>query len=151
MATGGFFTPYDTPIQQQLNDEELKAIMDTAHALGKTVTAHVYTNELMQKLIAFGIDGMEHGSLMNRETAQLIEEKGCTWFRPSVHTRKRFIMIRKKSRKNSRNSAGNWNCIRMRFRQDGKSSAAVRSNWATEPILWQTTRTMKAVMNTKPG
>ena len=76
MATGGFFTPYDTPIQQQLNDEELKAIMDTAHALGKTVTAHVYTNELMQKLIAFGIDGMEHGSLMNRETAQLIEEKG---------------------------------------------------------------------------
>ena len=76
MATGGFFTPYDTPVQQQLNDEELKAIMDTAHALGKTVTAHVYTNELMQKLIAFGIDGMEHGSLMNRETAQLIEEKG---------------------------------------------------------------------------
>lgn len=45
MATGGFFTPYDTPIQQQLNDEELKAIMDTAHALGKTVTAHVYTND----------------------------------------------------------------------------------------------------------
>ena len=76
MATGGFFTPYDTPIQQQLNDEELKAIMDTAHELGKTVTAHVYTNELMQKLISFGIDGMEHGSLMNRETAQIIEEKG---------------------------------------------------------------------------
>lgn len=76
MATGGFFTPYDTPIQQQLNDEELKAIMDTAHELGKTVTAHVYTNELMQKLISFGIDGMEHGSLMNRKTAQIIEEKG---------------------------------------------------------------------------
>ena len=76
MATGGFFTPYDTPIQQQLNDEELKAILDTAHELGKTVTAHVYTNELMQKLIAFGIDGMEHGSLMNRETAQLIEDQG---------------------------------------------------------------------------
>ena len=73
MATGGFFTPYDTPIQQQLNDEELKAIMDTAHELGKTVTAHVYTNELMHKLISFGIDGMEHGSLMNRETAQIIE------------------------------------------------------------------------------
>ena len=37
----------------------------------------MYTqNELMQKLIAFGIDGMEHGSLMNRETAQLIEDKG---------------------------------------------------------------------------
>ena len=73
MATGGFFTPYDNPIQQQLNDEELQAIMTTAKELGKTVTAHVYTNELMQKLIRFGIDGMEHGSLMNEETAAMME------------------------------------------------------------------------------
>ncbi len=76
MATGGFFTPYDNPIQQQLNDEELQAIMTTAKELGKTVTAHVYTNELMQKLIRMGIDGMEHGSLMNEETAAMIEEAG---------------------------------------------------------------------------
>lgn len=75
MATGGFFTPYDNPIQQQLNDEELQAIMTTAKELGKTVTAHVYTNELMQKLIRFGIDGMEHGSLMNEETAAMMEER----------------------------------------------------------------------------
>lgn len=75
MATGGFFTPNDTPIQQQLSDEELETIISTAHDLGKTVTAHVYTNELMQKLIRFGIDGMEHGSLMNEETAAMFEEK----------------------------------------------------------------------------
>lgn len=75
MATGGFFTPYDNPVQQQLNDEELQAIMATAKELGKTVTAHVYTNELMQKLIKFGIDGMEHGSLMNEETAAMMVEK----------------------------------------------------------------------------
>ncbi|MDO4489649.1 MAG: amidohydrolase family protein [Lachnospiraceae bacterium] len=75
MATGGFFTPNDTPIQQQLNDEELEAIITTAHELGRTVTAHVYTNELMQKLIRFGIDGMEHGALMNEETAAMFEEK----------------------------------------------------------------------------
>ena len=36
----------------------------------------MYTNELMQKLIRMGIDGMEHGSLMNEETAAMIEEKG---------------------------------------------------------------------------
>jgi imidazolonepropionase-like amidohydrolase len=73
MATGGFFTPYDTPIQQQLNDEELQAIITTAHELGKTVTAHAYTNELIQKLIRFGITGVEHGSLMNEETAAMME------------------------------------------------------------------------------
>lgn len=76
MATGGFFTPNDTPFQQQLNDEELRAIMQTAKELGKTVTAHVYTNELMNKLLDFGIDGMEHGSLMNEETAARIEDMG---------------------------------------------------------------------------
>lgn len=51
MATGGFFTPYDNPSQQQMNDEELKAIMDTAHEWGKTCTAHVYSVDHMQKLI----------------------------------------------------------------------------------------------------
>lgn len=72
MATGGFFTPYDNPSQQQLNDEEMKAIMDTAHEWGKTVTAHVYSTDHMKKLIQFGIDGMEHCSLMDEETAQMI-------------------------------------------------------------------------------
>lgn len=75
MATGGFFTPYDNPMQQQLRDEELRAIIQTAIDMGKTVTAHVYTNELMQKLIRYGIHGMEHGSLMNEETAAMMEEK----------------------------------------------------------------------------
>lgn len=72
MATGGFFTPYDNPSQQQLNDEELQAIMTTAHEWGKTVTAHVYSVDHMKKLIEFGIDGMEHCSLMDEETAQMI-------------------------------------------------------------------------------
>lgn len=76
MATGGFFTPNDTPTQQQLNDEELKAIMDTAHEWGSTVTAHVYTPAHMKKLMSFGIDGMEHCSLMDEETAAMIADKG---------------------------------------------------------------------------
>lgn len=76
MATGGFFTPYDNPSQQQLNDEELKAIFDTTHEWGKTVTAHVYSPNHIKKLIQFGIDGMEHCSLMDEETAQMIAEAG---------------------------------------------------------------------------
>lgn len=76
MATGGFFTPYDNPSQQQLNDEEMKAIMDTAHEWGKTVTAHVYSPAHMKKLIEYGIDGMEHCSLMTEEIAQMIIDHG---------------------------------------------------------------------------
>lgn len=77
MATGGFFTPYDNPAQQQLNDEELESIIRTAHEWGKTVTAHVYQADHMQKLLNFGIDGMEHCSLLDEETAALVIEKGA--------------------------------------------------------------------------
>ena len=75
MATGGFFTPNDTPVDQQLNDAELEAIIRTAHEYRRTVTAHVYTPALMQKLIRLGVDGLEHGSLMDRETAEMIEAR----------------------------------------------------------------------------
>lgn len=77
MATGGFFTPNDSPIQQQLNDDELEAIIRTAHEWGKTVTAHVYCVDHIRKLLKYGIDGMEHCSLIDEETAQLVAEKGA--------------------------------------------------------------------------
>ncbi len=82
MATGGFATPNDDPDDIQLNDDELKAIMDTAKALKMTVTAHVYGNELMNKLLDLGIDGMEHGAMMDEATARRFEETG-TWLVPT--------------------------------------------------------------------
>lgn len=76
MATGGFATPNDSPVQQQLSDDELKAILDTSKELGMTVTAHAYTPELIQKLIRMGIDGIEHGAMMDEETARMFESTG---------------------------------------------------------------------------
>lgn len=75
MATGGFFTPNDSPEDQQLSYDELKAIMETAHALHTTVTAHAYTSQLVRTLAELGIDGIEHASLIDRPTASLLEEK----------------------------------------------------------------------------
>ena len=56
MATGGFFTPNDSPEDKQLSDDELQAIIDTAHSLHTTVTAHAYTTELVTTLANMGID-----------------------------------------------------------------------------------------------
>lgn len=75
MATGGFFTPNDSPEDQQLSYDELKAIMETAHALRTTVTAHAYTSQLVSTLAGLGIDGIEHASLIDRPTASLLEDK----------------------------------------------------------------------------
>ncbi len=76
MATGGFATPNDDPDDIQMSDEELKAIFDTAKELKISVTAHAYGPELMQKLIKFGITGIEHGSLMDKETIKMFEQTG---------------------------------------------------------------------------
>lgn len=75
MATGGFFTPNDSPEDIQLSDDELSAIIDTAHALHTTVTAHAYTSELVGKLTAMGIDGIEHASLVDQETIRAMEAR----------------------------------------------------------------------------
>lgn len=76
MASGGFASPNDSPVDKQLCDEELAAIISTAHALDRPVTAHVYAPYVMQDLIALGIDGMEHGALMDEPTAELFEKTG---------------------------------------------------------------------------
>lgn len=76
MATGGFATPNDDPEDIQLSDAEFKAIFDTAKEVKISVTAHVYGPVLMQKLIGFGITGMEHGALMDKQTAKMFEDTG---------------------------------------------------------------------------
>ncbi len=74
--SGSFGSPDGGPELCYLDEEELAAIINTAHDLGRQVTAHVYTPQAMQRLLRLGIDGMEHGALMDGETAGLIEKSG---------------------------------------------------------------------------
>lgn len=76
MYSGGFLTPTDGPEDQQLSDDEMRAIIYTAHSLFRTVTAHVYSPENIRKLLSFGIDGMEHCSMADGETAELLAQSG---------------------------------------------------------------------------
>ena len=59
-----------------MSDPEFQALFEVAHELKMHVTAHVYGPKLMQKLIHYGITGMEHGSLMDVETARMLEDTG---------------------------------------------------------------------------
>ena len=77
MLSGGFFTPNDAPEDQQLNDDELRAIIDTAHGCHRTVTAHVYAPYLLNKLLDFGLDGCEHAALIDEPTARRFEQSSA--------------------------------------------------------------------------
>lgn len=74
--SGGFGTPNDGPEDQQMDDEEITAFLNTANALRVPSTAHVYAPKLMQKLIKNHISCCEHGALMDEETAEMFEKTG---------------------------------------------------------------------------
>lgn len=76
MATGGFASPADDPGVPQLDDEELRAIIETTSSLGKRVAAHAYTSDVIDKLIEMGCQEIEHGTMIKPHTADLMAEKG---------------------------------------------------------------------------
>lgn len=76
IPTGGFATPQDSPEEQQMDDEELKAAIEATTNIGRTITAHAYIPKLIKKLIKYGITGIEHGALMDKDTAKLMEDTG---------------------------------------------------------------------------
>ena len=70
-ATGGVFSHGDTPGAQQLTLEEIKAIVDEAHAAGMRVAAHAHGASGIKAAILGGVDTIEHASLVDDEGIRL--------------------------------------------------------------------------------
>jgi imidazolonepropionase-like amidohydrolase len=77
-ATGGVFSRNTEPGQQQLSEEELRAIADEAHLWGLKVAAHAHGAAGIKAAIRAGIDSIEHASLIAAEGIRLAKERG-TW------------------------------------------------------------------------
>jgi imidazolonepropionase-like amidohydrolase len=60
------------------SDETLKAAIDTAHAHGARVTAHVFGEDALPGLINAGIDCIEHGTGLTDATINLMVSCGTT-------------------------------------------------------------------------
>jgi imidazolonepropionase-like amidohydrolase len=58
------------------SDDVLKAAIDTAHAHGARVTAHVFGEDALPGLIKAGIDCIEHGTGLTDDTIDLMLEHG---------------------------------------------------------------------------
>ncbi|WP_292833536.1 amidohydrolase family protein [Microbacterium sp.] len=59
-ATGGFMTAKSAPWFAQFSVEEISAIVEEAHRLGKKVAAHAHGVEGIQRAVAAGVDTIEH-------------------------------------------------------------------------------------------
>jgi imidazolonepropionase-like amidohydrolase len=70
-ATGGVFSRNTEPGQQQLSEDELRAIADEAHQWGLKVAAHAHGAAGIKAAIRAGIDTIEHASLVDAEGIRL--------------------------------------------------------------------------------
>ena len=80
-ATGGVFSRNTEPGQQQLSEEELRAIAEEAHQWGLRVAAHAHGAAGIKAAIRAGIDTIEHASLVDDEGIKLAaERRQPVWF-----------------------------------------------------------------------
>jgi len=75
-ASGGVLSKGDTPGAQQYTLEEMKAIVDEAHKLGRKVAAHAHGTSSIRDAILAGVDSIEHASLIDEEGIKLARERG---------------------------------------------------------------------------
>lgn len=78
-ASGGVLSKGDAPGAQQYTLEEMKAIVEEAHKLGRRVAAHAHGASSIRDAILAGVDSVEHASLVDDEGIRLAREKG-TYF-----------------------------------------------------------------------
>lgn len=60
MASGGVMTPGSDPFQPQFSLDELRLVVEQAHAAGLPVTAHAHALTAVELAVAAGVDGIEH-------------------------------------------------------------------------------------------
>ncbi len=75
-ASGGVLSKGDLPGTPQYTPEEMKAIADEAHRLGRKVAAHAHGTQSIREAILAGIDSIEHASLIDEEGIRLAKEHG---------------------------------------------------------------------------
>jgi imidazolonepropionase-like amidohydrolase len=83
MPSGGVLSIGDDPSLQLMADDEIKAVVDTAHALGMKVAAHIHGTQAINHAVALGIDSVEHGSFADAESYSLMKAHG-TYLVPTL-------------------------------------------------------------------
>ncbi len=73
-ASGGVLSKGDSPGAEQYTFEEMKAIADEAHKLGRKVAAHAHGTQAIKDAINAGIDSIEHSSLIDEEGIALAKQ-----------------------------------------------------------------------------
>ena len=83
-SRGGFENVDGT---QTVTFDEMKAIVETAHALGKKVAIHSYGPSGVRDAVRAGADSIEHGADLDDETIAEMVTRGTVWVPTVDHNR----------------------------------------------------------------
>jgi imidazolonepropionase-like amidohydrolase len=76
MGSGGVASPTDPLDRCQYSDDEIRAAVDEADRAGSYIAAHCHPKEAIRRSAALGVRSIEHATLIDRETAEFVAEKG---------------------------------------------------------------------------
>jgi imidazolonepropionase-like amidohydrolase len=77
IVTGGVLSDTAAGFGQQFSDGELAAIVETAHGLGRRVTAHAHGRDGVNAALRAGVDSIEHGTYLDAESIKLFKSRGA--------------------------------------------------------------------------
>ncbi len=76
-ATGGVLSNVAGGLAQQMMDDEMKAVVDTARMFGRKVAAHAHGVDGINSALRAGVASIEHGTFTNDETFRLYRQTGA--------------------------------------------------------------------------
>lgn len=84
MASGGVLSKGDDPQASQFTLEEMKAIVEEAHRLGRKVAAHAHGAQAILWASQAGVDSIEHGSYIDDAAIAEMKKDG-TYLVPTLY------------------------------------------------------------------
>jgi imidazolonepropionase-like amidohydrolase len=76
-ATGGVLSNTAAGLAQQFAQDELDAIVESAHRMGRKVTAHAHGGDGIVSFMKAGGDAIEHGTYLDEEGIALMKKNGA--------------------------------------------------------------------------
>jgi imidazolonepropionase-like amidohydrolase len=89
-TTGGVNSRIGAGLGRQLFDDEVKALVDTAHLYGKKVAVHAHGDDGVDAALAVGADSIEHGTMLTDATIKLFKTAGA-YYVPTLSTVNGYI------------------------------------------------------------
>jgi imidazolonepropionase-like amidohydrolase len=84
-TTGGVNSRIGAGLGRQIFDDEVKALVDTAHLYGKKVAVHAHGADGINAALAAGADSIEHGTLLDAEGIRLFKARRA-YYVPTLST-----------------------------------------------------------------